>query len=257
VGVNVTLSSSTLTPLSAIPDWWSLALLTAFALAVTWLVRRISRARTLVGARRWAHVAQVLTWTCVAVAWAHRTMPEDSAHGLVGVGLLLVAAIAALPWLRDLFHALVFSFEGRFRTGDHLRVGDTEGCLVAIGPRAIVLRAVDGTEITIPHTKLAEASVVRLNLDARDAPSELLLTAPAEVDVDTAVELARIAAALSPYAAPRMEPSVFVVHDRAARGVRLRLRGFVFDREYEALYRSDVGARFLRLAHERVCSHTD
>jgi len=197
----------------------------------------------------------VLTWTVVAVVWQRRFVPDDSAHGLVGVTLLLVASLAALPWLRNLFHALVSSFEGRYRIGDYLRVGEAQGRLAAIGPRAIVLCADDGTEITIPHTKVAEAAVVRLNLDVRDAPSEMFLTAPAAVDVDTAVELARIAAALSPYAAPRLEPRVFVEHDRAMRGVRLRLRGFVFDREHEPLYRGDVGARFIRLVRERAHSH--
>ena len=34
---------------------------------------------------------------------------------------------------------------------DGLRVGEVEGRLSAVGPRAVVLRALDGTEITIPH----------------------------------------------------------------------------------------------------------
>lgn len=253
----VLMHGPSLVPPSSVPTWWSLALVTVCAFGVAWLLRRVVRARALSLARRWTHVVLVATWASVALLWQRRLVPNESAHGLVGLTVLVVVSLAALPWLRNLFHALVFSFEDRYRIGDDLRVGEVKGRLVAVGPRTVVLRAGDGTEVTIPHMTVASASVVKLNLDIRDAPSELVLTAPSEVDVDTAVELARVAAALSPYAAPRMEPRAFVIADRAVGGVRLRLRGFVFDREHESLYRSDVGTRFMRLVRERARARGD
>ncbi len=237
-------------PLAVEPAWWYLTLVSAAALGVTWLLQRVAQVKAFASWRRWIPIVLVSVWATVAVVWLRRLLPDEGTHDFARAAALLVIAIAALPWLRNIFHALVFGIENRYRIGDDLRVGEVEGRLSSVGPRAIVLRASDGTEITIPHAELAKQHVVRLNLEVRDAPCELVLVAPANVEVELAAELARTAAALSPYAAPRCRPSVFVVTDGSPSGARLRLRGFVFDREVEALYRSDVGARFMRMLRE-------
>jgi small-conductance mechanosensitive channel len=239
-----------LVTLSSVPPWWVLASITALAIAASWLLARVSRARAFATTRRWTPMLLVLIWLVVVAVWLRRLVPDEGAHGLARGAVLIVIAVAALPWLRNLFHAVVFGIENRYRLGDDLRVGAIEGRLSAIGSRAVVLRAANGTEITIPHATLATEHVVRLNLDVRDAPCELSLSAPGELDVQVATELARTAAALSPYAAPRSEPRVFVLTDELPTFVRLRLEGFVFDREHEPLYRSDVGARFLRMMRD-------
>ncbi len=237
--------------------WWVLALITTLAIGLSWLLLRISRARAFAATRRWMPMVLVLIWVTVVAVWLRRLVPDEGAHGFARAAVLIVIAVAALPWLRNLFHAVVFGFEDRYRLGDDLRVGEVEGRLTAIGARAVILRAANGTEITVPHTTLAREHVVRLNLDIRDAPCEILLSTPDEFDVQVAVELAHTAAALSPYAAPRVEPQVFVLTEGLDRGsVRLRLQGFVFDRDHEPLYRSDVGARFARMTREHLASRS-
>jgi hypothetical protein len=237
---------STVTTPAPGPALWFLATLTVAALGATWLFRRMGRAPALATTHRWLPLAYVACWAGVAGMWLRRVVPDEGAHGLARAAALVLIAIAALPWLRNVFHAVVFGIENRYRIGDDLRVGDVEGRLVAVGPRAIVVRAVDGTEIAIPHSTVARANVVRLNLAVRDAPCEIVLAPPAGLDAEDAMRLARSAAALSPYAAPRCAPRAFLVSDRAGGHFQVRLRGFVFDREHESLYRSDVAARFLR-----------
>jgi small-conductance mechanosensitive channel len=234
------------------PAWWFLALITGFALAMTWLLQRVGRARAFAGAHRWIPILHVVLWAVVFAVWLRRLVPDEGAHGIARGAALILLAIAALPWLRNLFHAVVFGFENRYRIGDDLRVGTVEGRLCAIGPGAVILRASDGTEVAIAHSRLAKELVVRLNSAVRDASCEIWLSAPQGIDAETAIGLARTAAALSPYAAPRSAPIVFLVPEEATRaGFRLRLRGFAFDREYEEIYRSDVGRRFMRLAEDR------
>jgi Mechanosensitive ion channel len=238
------------TSLAAGPAWWLLALLTGFALGLTWLLQQVGRARAFVVVWRWIPIVQVSVWALVVAVWLRRLIPDEGSHGMAGAIAVVLVALAGLPWLRNLFHAVVFGLENRYRLGDDLRVGDVEGRLSAVGPRAIVLRALDGTEITIPHAVLAQQHVVRLNLDVRDAPCELVLSAPLEPDPRVVVERARIAAALSPYAAPRCAPEVLLVTDGPPGVLRLRVRGFVFDREHAPRFRSDVSARFLAMAGE-------
>jgi hypothetical protein len=198
----------------------------------------------------------VLIWVAVVALWLRRLVPDEGAHGLARAAVLIVIAVAALPWLRNLFHAVVFGFENRYRLGDDLRVGEIEGRLIAIGSRAVILRAPDGTEIALTHAMLAKQPVVRLGQPSagpslvRDTPCEISLAVPESIDVQVASERACTAAALSPYAAPRVEPRVFVLTDGLPGALRLRVQGCVFDREYEPHYRSDVAVRFLRMMRE-------
>jgi hypothetical protein len=221
------------TPAEVGPAWWLLALLTALAFGLSWLLQRLGRARAFAIVWRWIPIVHVLVWALVVAVWLRRLVPDEGMHGLAGAIAVGLVAIAGLPWLRDLFHAVVFGLEHRYRLGDDLRVGEVEGRLSAVGPRAVVLRALDGTEITIPHAVLAKQHVV--------------LHAPLVDDPRVVVERARFAAALSPYASPRCAPQVLLAPDGPPGLLRLRVRGFVFDREHAPRFRSDVSARFLAM----------
>lgn len=238
------------TSIEGLPTWWMVALITALAIVGSWLLARVSRARAFAALRRWLPLALLVVWLGVVAIWLQRLIPDEGAQWLVRAAILLTLAAAALPWLRNLVHAVVFGLEDRYRVGDDLRVGAIEGRLTAIHSRVVILRASEGTEIAIPHATLAREHVVRLNIDAHDAPCELSLLAPSELDVHVAAELARTAAALSPYAAPRLEPRVFVLSDEPGAKLRVQLQGFVFDREHQLRFRSDVGARFMRMTRD-------
>lgn len=243
---------SALDPLASGPAGWVLGSITVLAIAASWLLARVSRARAFASTRRWTPMLLVLIWVGVVALWLRGLIPDEGAHGFARAAVLIVIAVAALPWLRNLFHAVVFGFENRYRLGDDLRVGEIEGRLIAIGSRAVTLRTGDGTEVALTHAALAKQPVVRLSNEVRDAPCEISLSAPDSLDVQIASELACTAAALSPYAAPRIEPRVFVLTDGMSGAYRLRLQGSVFDREYEPHYRSDVGVRFLRMTRDHA-----
>lgn len=234
--------------LADVPSLVFLAIVTGLGVGASLLLQSIGRTRVLAPLHRFVLVVHVGVWASVVAVWLRRVIPGEEVHGIARGVALLVVAIAALPWLRNLFHAVVFRLANRYRVGDDLQVGAVEGRLVGFGAGVVLLRMGDGTEVAIPHTRLAEHVVVRRSPDLRDAPCELVLPAPPGVALETAARLARTAAALCPYAAPRRAPEVYVVTDEP--GVRLRLRGFVFDREHEQRYRSDVGTRFMRWAHE-------
>ncbi|MFO0634642.1 MAG: hypothetical protein U0168_17500 [Nannocystaceae bacterium] len=54
----------------------------------------------------------------------------------------------------------------------------------------------------------------------------------------------RLATSLSPFASPRCPPEVFVIAEEGdLTRVVLRVRGYVFDREHELRFTSDVIAR--------------
>jgi hypothetical protein len=193
----------------------------------------------------WLPLAHAVVWVLSTWLLLRPALADPTAgRAYLWLAALGVAVVAGLPWLRNVFHGLVFALEGRHRVGDHLRVGDVSGRLVAIGTRGFTLRTPLGTEVTIPFATALTTMIERLNLQARDAPCELHVRVPAEVAVSRAVEVARLATSLSPFASPRCPPEVFVIAEEGdLTRVVLRVRGYVFDREHELRFTSDVIAR--------------
>jgi small-conductance mechanosensitive channel len=227
------------------PEWSGAALLgvAVLAIAASWASPRIGAA---VAVRRWqrqVHAVAVAAWLATGWLVGLRLVAGVSASEvLTRAAVLLLAAVAALPILRDLLAGLAVVVEGRHRLGDDIRVEGHEGRIVGFGLRSAVLRDRDGTEITVPYRRLVSAAVVRLNLARRDAPCEIEVAIAPGHDLDQLSARLREAATLSPYAAPGRRPEVFVVADEQG-GVRLHLLAFVFDRAHEARYRGDVLAR--------------
>ncbi len=219
--------------------------LLAAGFAVSLLLRRIQRITAFRQLHPWIPVLHVAVWAPILFVLEGRLVPDFDGPRALGRSIgLLVLAVAALPWLRSVFHGLVFALELRYHIGDDLQVGAVKGRVVALGVRALTLRAPDGTDATVPYERLASETVIRLNLEARDTPCELELEVPAHITPARAVELARQASALSRFASPRCAPEVFLgPRNGRVTELVLRIRGYLFDREHEERYRSDVVER--------------
>lgn len=234
-------------PVAAAPPtvlgWMLLLAVAGAAVVLTWLVRRAALAPALRPWVRWLHPLVVLTWVGAGVLLTLLSLRVDTLAEAAGrMALLVVLGIVTAPMLRDLLAGMVVSLEGRHRVGDDLRVGALEGRIVVLGLRSVVLRAHDGSELTIPNGRFAAADVARLNLPSGEAPFELEVELHREGGVEAAtIELVE-AAVLSPLAAPGSLPEVYVVEADGPR-LRLRMRVYVFDRTYEERYRSDILAR--------------
>lgn len=219
-------------------------LLTA-AVAMSLLLRRVATVAAFRQLHPWIPVLHVAVWGPIVFILEGRLVPDFDGPRALGRGLgLVVLAIAALPWLRSVFHGLVFALELRYHLGDDLQVGTVKGRVVALGVRALTLRAPDGTDAVVPYERLTSETVIRLNLVARDTPCEIEVEIPAGLTPARAVALARQASALSRFASPRVSPEVFLGprHGRVTE-LTLRIRGYLFDREHEERYRSDVVER--------------
>jgi mechanosensitive ion channel-like protein len=222
-----------------------LAVLLAGGVAGSWLLWRVGRVRAFAEVHPWLPVLHAGLWGLIVFFLLRAAFPEASGvRPYTRMGLVALLGIIALPWLRNVFHGLVFALERRYRIGDYLRTAGIEGRVIALGVRAVTLRAADGTEAAVPYTNLANENVVRLNIGARDTPCELEIELPPSVSLERGIALARAAATLTPLASPRRAPEVFLAHDGAdGEHARLRIRGYVFDREHEQRYTSDVLAR--------------
>jgi small-conductance mechanosensitive channel len=219
--------------------------LLAAGVAISLLLLRITRVAAFRRVHRHVPLMQLVVWAPIVVLLSQRFVPDIDGPRAFGRGLaFLIVGIAALPWLRSVFHGVVFALEGRHRPGDDVQVGAVKGRIVGVGLRAVTVRAPDGTDADIPYDRLAAETVFHLNLAARDTPCDLEVEVPDGVTPARAAELARQAAALSRFASPRCTPEVFFVpHEGQVQALRLRIRGYLFDREHEERYRSDLALR--------------
>lgn len=225
------------------PSWALAFTVVAVALAASVLTVRLGAAPALHRWQRWLHPAAVFGWAVATWLVGLRLLAADSLAETVARGLLLLIGVGvALPILRDVLAGLALVLEGRHRLGDDVRVDGHEGRIVALGLRSAVLRDRDGTETTLPYRRLVGREIVRLSLARRDAPCEIEVAIPDEVELEAVSNRLLEAAILSPYAAPNRRPEVSVVADQHG-GVRVRVRAFVFDRAYEERYRGDVLTR--------------
>lgn len=219
-----------------------LAFVLVSAFALTALLRRMGRARAFRRLHRLLPAAQVLLWTAVlGRLFAALAAPLQGSALVVAALVLAVLGLAALPLLRDIVAGLAFALERRWAVGDDVRIGDVEGRIIGLGVRSLRLRGQGGTESAVPYALVQRQPIARLALAALDAPCEFRVHVPEGMSHEQATEAARLAAALSPFASPRRRPEVFV--ELAPAGLDLRIRGYVFDRDHEERYRSDVSAR--------------
>jgi small-conductance mechanosensitive channel len=226
------------------PGWGVVALVFLTTMVLSLLVRRAARAPALRRWQRWFNPLVAAAWLVATWVVAQRLLAAPTLASTVGrVALVVVLLVLVAPFARDVLAAAVISFEGRHRMGDDVRVGRVEGRIVELGLRAVVLRATDGTESTIPNHRFLASEVVRLNLGVHEAPFEFEVVLPAGRSLETETRRLLEAAMLSPFAAPGGLPEVFVVAGDDGE-LRLRVRAYVFDRSYEERYRGDILARF-------------
>ena len=92
--------------------------------------------------------------------------------GIVGVvgaligalGLLgLAAGILFKDWLANYFPAVLLGMHPPFKTGDLVQIGDHEGRVVKITPRATVLLTMDGEELRLPNTLLIQEPLINFS----------------------------------------------------------------------------------------------
>jgi len=92
-------------------------------------------------------------------------LPSYSIFAGLGIGGLAFA-LAARETLANLLGSLVIMFEKPFRVGDWIRVGDDEGHVESVGFRSTRIRTFYDSLISLPSSKLIDATVD--NLGARE-----------------------------------------------------------------------------------------
>lgn len=214
------------------------------AVIVTLLVRRVGRSNLAGDLRRWLPLLYSSVWGIAVLNITLIYARGLSSSWFLAIWLLFVfVGLASVGWLRSVMSGVAITLEGRIKLGDSVRVNDISGEVIEFGVRALRLRAVDGSIHEIPNEKLVTESVTNLSGDGGDSAAELLISIPAGIEPDRALEIARRVAILTPLASPRHRPEVFLESSGIDGRFELRIRGYAFDAAYQDHFKSDVVSR--------------
>jgi small-conductance mechanosensitive channel len=78
--------------------------------------------------------------------------------------------------LADVFSGIALRAERSIETGDHVRIGETEGRVTALGPRAVALQTPEGDSALIPYSRATGLPIIRTRGFERGASSSFTVS---------------------------------------------------------------------------------
>jgi len=156
----------------------------------------------------------------------------------------LAIGLGAQDLIKNVIAGILILLDRPFRVGDMIEVGEHYGEVRNIGLRSIRLQTFDDSSVSLPNSLVLGQAVSNSNAGAIDEMVVVEFHLPASVDIRQVKELAREAAACSPYVYLK-KPIAVMVDDRFERTflTRLKIKAYVLDIRLERLLASDISER--------------
>jgi small-conductance mechanosensitive channel len=156
----------------------------------------------------------------------------------------LAVGLGAQDLIKNVIAGILILMDRPFRVGDMIQVGDHYGEVTNIGLRSTRVHTFDDSSVTLPNSLVLGVAVANSNSGALDEMVVVEFHLPANTDVQLVKELAREAAACSPYVYLK-KPIAVLIDDRFDRTflTRLKIKAYVLDVRLERLLASDISER--------------
>lgn len=156
----------------------------------------------------------------------------------------LAVGLGAQDLIKNIIAGILILMDRPFRVGDMIQVGDHYGEVRNIGLRSTHIQTFDDSLVTLPNSLVLGVAVANSNAGALDEMVVVEFHLPASTDIQQVKELAREAAACSPYVYLK-KPIAVLVDDRFDRTflTRLKIKAYVLDIRLERLLASDISER--------------
>jgi small-conductance mechanosensitive channel len=157
-------------------------------------------------------------------------------------GTLAVAlGFAFKDYISSIIAGLVALFEGPYRVGDRIRIGDHYGEVVNYSLRELRLRTPDDNTVSIPHNTLWTESIANANSGHLEAQVVTDFYFAHEANVDQVVDILYQAAYSSRYT--QLKLPVVVIAAEEPWATHLRLKAYPMDARDEFVYKTDLVLR--------------
>lgn len=177
-------------------------------------------------------------------------------------GTLAVAlGFAFKDYISSIIAGVVSLFEGAYRVGDRVQIGEHYGEVVGYGLRSFRLQTPDDNTITVPHNKVWTDAISNANSGQLEAQVVTDFYFGHGVNIDQIVQILYQAAYSSRYT--QLKLSVIVVIAEKPWGTHFRLKSYPMDARDEFIYQTDLTRRAkqafarLDLPYPRVSARFD
>ena len=164
-------------------------------------------------------------------------------------GTLAVAlGFAFKDYVSSIIAGVVTLFEGPFRMGDRVQIGDHYGEVVNYGFRTLRLQTPDDNTVAIPHSIAWTDAISNANSGQLEAQVVTQFYFAHEANIELAVELLYQAAYSSRYT--QLKLPVVVIISETPWATQLQLKAYPMDARDEFVYKTDL---ILRI--KKACAH--
>ena len=162
--------------------------------------------------------------------------PENilAVTGTVAVAL----GFAFKDYASSIIAGIVAIFEGPYRVGDRVKIGDDYGEVVSYGLRGIRLQTPGDNTVTIPHSKIWTESISNSNAGELEAQVITEFFFAHEVDTELVTKILYRAAHTSKYT--QLELPIGVVMAETPSGTHFKLKSYPLDARDEFVYITDL-----------------
>jgi small-conductance mechanosensitive channel len=165
-------------------------------------------------------------------------------------GTIAVAlGFAFKDYVSSIIAGVVMLFEGSYRVGDRIQIGEHYGEVVGYGLRSIQVQTPDDNEVTIPHSTSWTEAVSNANSGKLEAQVATDFYFDHEVDVELVLRVLYQAAYSSKYTQLKLPIVVVIKEKRWA--TQFKLRAYPIDARDEFVFQTDL----IRRAKQAFARH--
>jgi small-conductance mechanosensitive channel len=178
---------------------------------------------------------------------------DERALAVLGGTAAVSVGFAVKDLVASFIAGIMIVVDRPFQVGDRVTFGGEYGDIVAIGLRSVRLRTLGDNLVTIPNSKFLSEATSSGNYGALDMQVAVHFHVGLDQDVDGAREVIHEAALTSRYVHLPKPVTVLVAQELTENfvAVKLTLKAYVLDTQYEKAFETDVTLRVLRAFRER------
>ncbi|MBE9045081.1 mechanosensitive ion channel [Pleurocapsales cyanobacterium LEGE 10410] len=179
----------------------------------------------------------VLTTTVVTLMNLFLNLSRENILAVTGA-IAVALGFAFKDYASSIVAGFIGIFEGSYRVGDRVKIGDDYGEVVSYGLRGIQIKTPTDNLVTVPHNKIWTEAISNANTGELEAQVVTEFYFAHEVDTELVTKILYRAAHTSRYT--QLELPIVVVMAETPYGTHFKLKSYPLDARDEFIYQTDL-----------------